>query len=416
MGAFSVFGGKKQKTVDGKSYYHRISVYFALAKYLCLIMVLATLLYGVSFRTDEINADNFRYLLSFLGDGESETKTYSPVYYDNNETNRFALVRGDLAVVSNSGVAVYGLSGVRRSVDTSFKMDEPEVLSSAKYMYIYDLGGTEVVVKSTLETVQILSYDFPLRAAAATDNGYFAAVSEKKTSRSTVFVYDDSLREVYNCSYSSLYTLSVDLNSDASRLVTASVEAEGGEFVTTLYLYSLTEQEPLVKETVTGEYPYRVSFGEGGEIVLLTDKCCRFYDKDGKIVSTLEFGEEGISGYDLGDRYFIRKYPLSTLSAAVRLEAYSLADGSLVWTKDFEQGLRLAKNHGGYLFCATEKSLTVMDMEKGEERLADTEEAVTELLPVEEGKVLLLTEGIGSVFNYRELFELKGENSDGNDN
>lgn len=416
MGVFSVFGSKKQKTLDGKGYYHRISVFFAFAKYLCLIMVLATLLYGVSFKTDDINADNFRYLLSFIGDGDNDEGAYSPIYYDNNETNRYALVRGDLAVVSNSGVAVYSLSGARRSVDTGFKMDAPEVMSSAKYAYIYDLGGAEVVVKSTLETVKTLNYDFPLRGATAADNGYFAVISEKKTSRSTVFVYDDSQREVYNCSYSSLYTLSIDLNDDASRLVTASVEAVGGEFVTTVYLYSLTEKEPLAKETVTGEYPYRVSFGAGGEITLLTDRSCRFYDKNCKSVSVLEFGEQGISGYDMGNRYFVRKYPLSTLSAAVKLEVYSVADGSLVWQKDFEQGLRLAKTVGNYLFCASDKSLTVTDVEKGEERVVDTEEGVVAILPVEEGKALMLTEGVGHVMNYGELFELKGEESDGDNN
>lgn len=416
MGAFSIFNGKKQKTADGKGYYRRISVFFALAKYLCLVLALATLLYGFSFRTDEINADNFRYLLSFLGDGETETQAYSTVYYDNNETNRFALVRGDLAVVSNSGVAVYSLAGVRRSVDTGFKMDTPEVLSSAKYMYIYDLGGTELVIKSTLETVESISYDFPLRAAAATDSGYFAVVSEKKTSRSSVFVYDDSFRVIYNCSYSSLYTLSVDLNDDATRLVTASVEAVGGEFVTTLYLYSLSAEEPLVKHSITGEYPYRVAFGDGGEIVLLTDKCCRFYGEDGGEVSVLDFGSEGISSFDLGGRYFLRQYPLSTLSAAVRLEAYSIADGSLVWQHDFDSGIRLAKTVEGYLFTSVDKTLTVTDIESGEERRTELEEEVTEILPVEEGKTLVLTEGAGSVLDYKNLFEMKGENSDGSNN
>lgn len=416
MGAFSIFGGKKQKVSDGKGYYHRISVFFALAKYLCLLLALAALLYGFSFRTDEINADNFRYLLSFLGDGETETQAYSTVYYDNNETNRFALVRGDLAVVNNSGVAVYGLSGARRSVDTGFKMDSPEVMHSAKYMYIYDLGGSEVVIKSTLETVNTLSYDFPIRAATATDNGYFAVVSEKKTSRSSVFVYDESFREVYNCSYSSLYTLSVDLSSDASRLVTASVEAVGGEFVTTLYLYSLSEKEPLVKHSITGEYPYKVAFGDGGEIILLTDKSCRFYGKSGEEVSTLTFGNEGISGFDIGGKYFVRTYPLSTLSSAVRLEVYGVSDGAFVWGKDFESGLRLAKTLGGYLFTSSNEGLTVRDIAAKEERFTSTDEGVIQLLPVEDGKTLVLTEGSGSVLDYKALFETKGDDSDGSDN
>lgn len=416
MGAFSIFNSKKQKAADGKSYYKRISVFSAITKYVCLILALVTLLYGFSFRTDEINADNFRYLLSFLGDGETENQNYNTIYYDNNESNRFALVRGDLAVVSNSGVAVYSLSGARRSVDTAFKMDAPEVVSSAKYMYIYDLGGTKLVAKSTLETVQTINYEYPLRGAVATDSGYFAVISEKKTSRSSVFVYDESFREVYNCSYSSLYTLSIDLNDDATRLVTASVEAVGGEFVTTLYLYSLAEKEPLFKHSITGEYPYRVAFGSGGEIVLLTDSHCRFYSKDGTEYATLEFGIDGISSCYMGGNYFLRQYPLSELTAAVRLEAYGVKDGKLAWSGDFESGLRLAETADEYLFTADDKALTVTHIPSGKSRTQTTEEGVADLLPVEDGKSLVLTEGAGNVLDYKGLFETKGEESDGSDN
>lgn len=413
MGAFSIFNSKKkEKKQDAGGYYRRLSFVLALLKFVCLILALATVLYGFSFRSDEINADNFRYLLSFLGEGETETVAYNTIYFDNNESNRFALVRGDLAVVSNSGVAVYGLSGLRRSVDTSFKMDSPEVLYSAKYMYIYDIGGTELVVKSTLETVDTKKYDFPLRGAAAANNGYFAVISEKKTSRSTVFVYDDSFRDVYSCSYGNLYTLSIDLDEEAKQLATASVESVNGEFVTSLHVYSLGLAEPLVKQSITGEYPYRVSFDKEGNVMLLTDKACRFYDGKGNERSVLEFGVEGISRYSVGDTYFLRQYPLSALSAATRLEVYRLSDGKRVYSKDFEQGLRLAKTVGEYLFTSAGNELVVTMPEEGDERRVATEEEATELLAIDEDKILILTDGTGNVLNYRELFEMKGETSE----
>lgn len=412
MGAFSIFGNKKkEKAVDGKSYYKRLGVYAMLAKYLCLLLALVVVLYGFSFRTDEINADNFRYLLSFLGTGETDTQTYNTIYFDNNETNRFALVRGDLAVVNNSGSAVYSLAGVRRSVDTGIKMDAPEVLSSAKYMYIYDLGGTDVVVKSTLETMQTIECGYPIRAAAATDNGYFAVVSEKKTSRSTVFVYDDSFRMVYDCSYGSLYTISADLNDSATRLVTASVDVENGEFVTTLYLYSLSTEDPIAKHVVTGEYPYRVAFGDGDAIVLLTDTACRFYDKDGVAVATVPFGNDGIIGYYIGGKYFLRQYPISALSSAVRLEVYSITDGTMVHWWDYGAGLRFAETHGHYLFTVSGEDFYVKQLQSGEERHVPDMGAAIDVLPLEEGKTLVLTDGTADMLNHGALFEKKGEES-----
>ncbi len=409
MGAFSVFGNKdKPKGNEVQTHYRRLFTVSAVAKYVCLILCLGLLLYGFSFRTDEINTDNFNYLFNYLGEGETDSTQYKTIYFDNNETNRFAIVRGDLAVVNDSGSAVYTLSGLRRSVDSTIKLDSPQVLSGAKFMYIYDLGGTDVVVKSTLETVKTLGFDYPLRGAAVTDSGYLALIGEEKTSRSSVYVYDDNFRLVYDCSYGSLYTLSVDLNASANKLLTASVEAEGGAFLTTLYMYSLGSEEPLVKQTVAGEYPYKVAFTENGGFMLLTNMCLRIYDSKANLVSTLEFGESGITTYYMGDGYFVRQYSISALSAAVRVEAYSATDGKLVWQGDFEEGTRLAKTVGDDLFIVSGDKMTVVDLKEGKEANAVLEGETVEILGVDTDKVLVITKDTASVLDYGALF-LKGQ-------
>lgn len=412
MSVFSVFGNKnKQKVNDNESHYRRLCTVSAVAKYACLILCLALVLYGFSFRTDEINADNFNYLLNYLGEGETDVKAYKTIYFDNNDTNRFSIVRGDLAVVNDSGSAVYTLAGLRRSVDSALKLDSPQVLSSAKYMYIYDLGGTDLVIKSTLETVHTVSYNYPLRGAAVTDSGYFALIGEEKTSRSSVYVYDDSFRVIYDCAYGSLYTLSVDLNDDASRLLTASVEAEGGEFLTTLYMYSLNEKEPLAKQLIAGEYPYKVAFTKNGGFMLLTNLCLRVYDGKANLVSTLEFGEAGISNYHIGDKYFIRQYSISTLSAAVKVEVYSAADGSLVWESSYNEGTRLAKSCGDNVYIASGNEMTVVSLESGKECTVQIEGETVDVLEIEEGKALVISKGMASVLDYGALLIKEGEES-----
>jgi len=147
-------------------------------------------------------------------------------------------------------------------------------------------------------------------------------------------------------------------------------------------------------------------------VVLLTDKACRFYDEKGEEKAVLEFGAEGISRYSMGDTYFLRQYPLSALSAATRLEAYRLSDGKRVFVKDYEQGLRLAKTEGEYLFTSFGNELVVTRPEEGDERTVTAEEEVTELLPIDEEKIVLLTDGTGNVLDYKGLFETKGESSE----
>lgn len=410
MGVFSVFGGKgREKAKDCAAYYARLHTVSAVLKYVCLVLCLAVLLYGFSFRGGEINSDNFNYLLTYLGEGEVDTKSYKTIYFDNSDTNRFAIVRGNLAVVNDGGSAVYTLGGVRCSVDSTLRLDSPQVISGAKYMYIYDLGGTELLVKNALETLHTVSYSYPIRGAAATDGGCFAVISEEKTSRSSVYVYDDSFRLVYDCAYGSLYTLSVDLNDTADRLLTASVEAENGEFVTTLYLYSTDKEEPLAKQRIAGEYPYRVMFTENGGFTLLTDACLRVYDKNADLSATVDFSDKGITKYSLDKTYFVRQYAISTLSAAVRTEIYSLADGTLAWAADFESGVRLAKSCGGKVFIASGSELKIVFPADGEEYAVTCEDEAVDVLDIGEGKALIVFDGMAKSLDYNELIERKGK-------
>lgn len=403
MGAFSVFKGKtKEETKDSGAYYRRLKTAFTICKLCCMLGVILLVLYGFSFRTDEINRDNFRYLLNSLGNDQVQSSEYQTLYFDSNDNNRFVLVRGDLAVVNSSGSSVYTLSGTRQSADSTLRMDNPELMSSAKFMYIYDLGGTELVVKNTLETVKTINYNYPIRAAAAADTGYFAVVSSEKTTRSTVFVYDDKYREVYKCSFGSQYTLSVDLGGDATRLLTASVFAEGGDYVTEVAVYSLSEKEPLVRRTVKGEYPYKACFTDSG-FALLTDVGCHFYDGSGEELSFLAFGDEGIDTYYMDRGHFIRQYSTSTMTSAEELEVYD-SKGNAVYKHSFADGVRFASCDGDYLFVISGINMLTVRLEDGEVKTTPAQTGVLKLLPVGDKKVLVLTEGTGNVFDYGALF------------
>ena len=412
MGAFSVFKDrKKEKVSDAGTYYHSLGTVSAIAKYICLFLCLIVLLYGFSFRTDEINSDNFRYLFNYLGEGEANAETYKTIYFDSNDKNRFAIVRGDLAVANDSGSAVYTLAGARRSVDSTLKFDSPRILASAKYMYIYDLGGSDLVIKSPVETIHTVGYHYPIRGVSVTDSGRFVVISEEKTSRSSVYVYDDSFRVIYDCSYGSLYTLSADISDSTDRLLTASVETEGGDFLTTLYLYSLNSKEPVIKQLISGEYPYKTAFTEDGGFFLLTDKSVRFYNRNADLVSTCEFGKEGISSYSAGKKYFIRNRSLSALSPAAKVEIYSTADGKKVWEREFPAGVRFTKSYGSYIFIASGSVITIVTPRDGNEKSFEDKDETVDILWIDEDKVLKLSKGMANVFEFGEMFEHEEENS-----
>ncbi len=412
MGAFSIFSSKKKKA-DGDSgiHYRRLGTIVTVCKFLCLLLTLVIVLWGFSFHTDEINMDNFKYLANSLSGDNVQFTKYDVLYYDKSEDNRFAFVRSDLAVVNSNGSTVYALNGDRRSADSTLKMDDPKVLWSAKYMYIYDLGGTEFVVKNSLETVKTINYSYAIRGAAAADNGYFAVVSSEKTTRSSVFVYDDKYREIYKRTFGSQYTLAVDINNTTDRLLTASVYALDGNFVTELGLYSINDESTLAAISYTGEYPYKVCFNGDDGFMLLTDKGCRFFDNSGVQLSFVEFGITGIDDYCLNDRGFISMYSSATMSARETIELYDGVSGKLLYADNYEKGIRLARCYDEHLFVISDGTVYIVRLSDGEIRTASVPSDVLELLLVEKEKVLVLTEGTGEVLDFGDLFTEDKEES-----
>ncbi len=409
MGAFSIFSDKKKKAeANNGTRYRRLGTITTISKLGCLLLLLVIVLVGFSFHTDEINMDNFKYLANALTGDSVQVVQYKSLYYDNSEHNRFALVRGDLAVINNSGSTVYSLSGERKSADAALKMDDPQVLSSAKFIYVYDLGGTELVIKNALETVKTIRYSYGIKGVSVTDSGYIAVASSEKTTRSTVFVYDDKYREVYKLSFGSQYTLAIDVNENANRLVTASITANNGIFVTELGLYSLTQKEPLKIMAFEGEYPYRAVFNENGGFMLLTDKAIRFFDESGEETAHTEFGISGIDSYYINDGYFIRMYSDAAMTAEEKLELYDGNSGKLIYSKAYPRGIRLARCYDKYLFVVSDGMLNAVRLEDEELRTAAAGSDVLELIPLEEDNLLVLTHGTGDVINCMELF-VKGE-------
>lgn len=412
MGAFSIFSGKEtKKTNDCGMYYRRLSLIFTICKFAMVLGLIITILIGFSFHTDQINMDNFRYLMNSVGAEDAKDLSFKTLYYDSSDDNKFIMVRGDLAVVNSSGSTVYTLAGQRKSADATLRMDNPDVLASAKYMYIYDLGGTELIVKDTINTVETIRYDYPIRAAAATDIGKFAVVSREKTTRSTVFVYDDKYREVYKCSFRDLNTVSIDLSEDGESLICTSFTADEGEFLTQLAIYSLSGKEPVVTLSYRDEYPYKACFTENGGYMLLTSKGCRFYDVFNSCTATLTFGDEEMDSFYMDDSYFIQQSSVSAMTAEEILKVYNTA-GKLLWQGSFEHGIKLAECAGDYLFTVSGTDLAVVRLSDGETAHAQTEEDMLDIMPIGEDNALLLTKGSANVLDYGGLFNKEMEESE----
>lgn len=402
MSVFSIFSEKgnqkAKKKLTAQEYYLRLARAATAFKYGLILLLVVFVAYCVTFKSDEITLDNFKYIGKVIDVNSQITPSNGDVlYFDADDTNRFGLVRGDLAVANSNGVSVYMLSG-SRLLKSNFKFDCPVVLQSEKNVFVYDLGGTELKIFSSYANVHTQSYSYPILGAAVNEKGTFAVISSERGYRSALFVYDEHFRPVYRQFFGEIYLTATDINEDGTELITAAVKGVNGENTTVVNCFSVNEEQPLYELTVAGEFPWKVSYGADGGFSLLTDKALRIYNADKECLCTVSFEGKTVSDCKLSDEFAILSFSPSSLSGSKELAVYSTENGQELYRAVYPKGLKNFEVLGDKVYALSASELSVFSPKEADEGFKkEVDEVYSSVLPVNEGYALVLSGGSAEV-------------------
>ncbi len=333
MSVFSVFNDRKKRkknteTPTVEQYYEKRARRVSHIRYTCLLLTILLVVYGFLVHGEELTADNFRYMLKFLDLGEVEvTDADAELRFDYAESNRGGLYLGDLVVLNNNGLTMYsrdaGTAG-DKLFSENFRMEDPRLEITQKYIYAYDLGGNEVRVYSSKSRLVSLSMEYPIYGFSASDSGYFAVITAEKNYRTAVYVYDSHFRQVYKRLLSNIYMDQISLSADGQTFLALGHESGGGYLQTLLQIYSIKEEKPLQSYVYQGELPLMVSYTEEDRFAVLTGSALRFYDSQNDTpLQTYSMEGHTLAGCTFSDGRLL-------LSA----EESGLAGGSVLWVYD----------------------------------------------------------------------------------
>lgn len=402
MSVFSIFSEKgkqkAKKNLTAEEYYLRLARTVTAFKYGFILILVVFVAYCVTFRSDEITLDNFKYISKVIDVNSQITPSDGDLlYFDADETNEFGLVRGDLAVANNDGLSVYTLAG-SRLLKSNFKFDCPVVLQSEKNVFVYDLGGTELKIFSSYANVETQSYAYPILGATVNSKGGFAVISSERGYRSALFVYDEYYRPVYRQYFGEIYLTATDINDDGTELFTAAVKSVNGENTTVVNRFSVNEEQPLYELTIAGEYPWKISYCLDGGFSLLTDKALRIYNSDMECIRSLSFDGKSLSDCTLSDSFVILSFSPSALSGSKELCVYSTEDGEELYRAVYPDGLKDLKvlNDRIYVLSASELSVISSNEQDGLFKRG-VDGVYTSVLPINESYALVMSAGSAEV-------------------
>ena len=178
-----------------------------LHRILVLVAVLAVVLGAVlaAAYLDLSNFDSLRRALSYDKADAAGENTYD---YDNDRTNRFALLGDRLLVVSTTRVSVLADDGSEVYAQ-EVKLDSPAITLGGRTAAVYDVGGTTLYILGERGLVRDLSTETEngIISAKLNSSDMLALVTDKSGYKSSVSVYNASGERVFTFNSSNRYMI-----------------------------------------------------------------------------------------------------------------------------------------------------------------------------------------------------------------
>ncbi len=410
MGAFSGFNDnksnqKKHKTPTVNAHYTKLARRTSLFKLVCIIFIVFSAIYCLTFHPNEITMENFRYMLKFINLGTETTPQVDILAFDGNDGNMGVSYKGDLAVLNESGLTITDWKG-QVTLREGFSFAHPKINQNGVNLFCYDLGGKEVKIFNSHSLLSEISLDYPLYWFASSESGNFAIATSAKGYRSAVNIYDKQFILIYSSFFGDKYVDFVDISPDGKEFITASHFSQSGNIVTQISKFRTDTENVIVEHKFIGEIPLGIYYTENGYCLLTSDKMRMFDNNDAQTGEISFSGRELLSCRVFGNKVIVT-YALEGLSGGTETIIYGL-DGVSQFSNRFGNSVNDAKIIGDVAYILTPGELTLSDVASGQSETYIVPTSYSSLTYNGE-KIILFSESQAEFFD-KSKFELKEAN------
>ena len=286
-----------------------------LHRILVLVAVLAVVLGAVlaAAYLDLSNFDSLRRALSYDKADAAGENTYD---YDNDRTNRFALLGDRLLVVSTTRVSVLADDGSEVYAQ-EVKLDSPAIALGGRTAAVYDVGGTTLYILGERGLVRDLSTETEngIISAKLNSSDMLALVTDKSGYKSSVSVYNASGERVFTFNSSNRYMIDACVERGGKHVAVATLGSEDAMFVSTIRRYALDQETAVSACVLDDSLLYELS-SFGGTLVAVTDDRFLALSGDGSLGGSYDYAYPYLRGSTLGGTDSARSCSRATAPAA----------------------------------------------------------------------------------------------------
>lgn len=373
-------------------YYTKLASKFRICKYLTAALALLLAVLMLTVYGSDITPENFRYFIKDLDITGITSGEFSQIIHSGGNSAGFAVYRGELAVVNPGNTLLYRPVGAL-SFSTSNIFYSPRLLTSDKYMLIYDYGNTtsSYSLCNSFAELKKGKTDYPITGAALSDSGYYLLITRDSTYKGVLYWYDSDFEPVAEIKKDK-YMISAALSDDGKKLVLASCYDSEGDIMTELVTVRAGSDSSEAVYTAEGVMPMKTGIMNDGNIVLLCTDRVMFFDQSLSLLSTVTFDHTGSMRADIGEEIFFAAASNSLVGNEKTVTVYS-SSGTIKASFGCSGELIAMHSFGETVFVLTEESLIRFDPGTGEVSTASIDPNPIDVVFTSTGKPIVCYAG-----------------------
>lgn len=268
-------------------YYLKVSRKYMAAGIALMLTLIGYIIFVLLFLGQYVTYDNLKFLvrdmsaLSIPGSGE-----YSSIVYNGSDELVTSSFRGGTAICTVDSYLYYD-SGGGLLVEDSCQYTSPDMVTSGKYLLLYDVGGSGYSVYNQLTRIIERTSSQPIVTGDISDDGSLLLVTRSRETKYVVELYNAAFNKSMSI-YKENYVLGAALSPDGEYIVIASGVPADTDLGCEISIIKRGSDTPLYTSSYTHTMPLEIEAFDDG-FILLCDNGLYFFNYSGGITSSYSF-------------------------------------------------------------------------------------------------------------------------------
>lgn len=367
-------------------------------KKILVIVLILTALLGVIFSAGRLDINNIYYSAMDIWRMNSYSEASSNILnYTKASTNDdFALYKNGLVAASGSEVKIFNATG-RVTLTSGDIFANPAIITSNKYVIVYDLGGSKFSVYNSFKKIETVTLDGTIAYGSMSEDGGFVIVEKTQDYNSVTHIYDDDCNRI-SAYATNEYVIAAQTSKNGKYTAVISSSAEHGEMTSTLTVLKQNKKKVHAQIDVGNLSPYTCGFIADNRIaVFYNDRVC-VYNLKGKLKGEYVYPNSKLSYISHTQGGISLLFEDDLINGQNTLVVLN-KNGKRVYSGQMNGSFTDMEMYGSYVFLLTNNGICKFNSKTKITTFKEAADTFGELLVCSKDKVLLCTDSRGIYFD-----------------